>query len=172
MASNVAFEILYREYYVRVFGLCRQLLGSPPLAEDAVQETFMRAYRHFDQYDPTLPFWQWIATIANHHCIDLLRKRSRSGALFDDEPPEPDQLPSDVEPPPVQVESEQDATALANAISLLPDKYRVPLVLAYFHGATYDEIAQDLDISRNHVGVLLLRSRRQLRKSLAQGDRR
>ena len=171
MASNVAFEILYREYYVRVFGLCRQLLGSPSLAEDAVQETFMRAYRHFDRYDPAQPFWNWIATIANRHCIDLLRKKHRSGVLFDDESAEVDELPSDADAPPVQVENEQDARALANAITRLPDKYRLPLVLACFHDATYDEIARDLGITRNHVGVLLLRSRQQLRKALAQGDR-
>ncbi len=175
MTTNVAFEILYREYYVRVFGLCRQLLGSPSLAEDAAQETFMRAYRHFDRYDATLPFWQWIATIANRHCIDVLRKRKRSGTLFagsaiEDEEIELDQFSSGAPPPPVQLAGEQDATALADAISALPDKYRVPLVLAYFHDATYDDIARDLDISRNHVGVLLLRAKQQLRKSLEEGE--
>ena len=73
MAANVAFEILYKEYYARVFGLCRRLLGSPTLAEDATQETFMRAYKYFKRYDTSQPFWRWIATIANNHCIDLLR---------------------------------------------------------------------------------------------------
>ncbi|MBO6557793.1 MAG: sigma-70 family RNA polymerase sigma factor [Pseudomonadales bacterium] len=169
MATNVAFEILYREYYVRVFGLCRQLLGSTPLAEDAAQETFMRAYRHFDRYDTTLPFWQWIATIANRYCIDVLRKRSRSGALFDEEQFELDQVSSDTPSPLIQVLGEQDASVLSGAISALPDKYRVPIVLAYFHDASYDEIAEDLAISRNHVGVLLLRAKQQLRKSLEKG---
>lgn len=170
MATNVAFDILYREYYVRVFGLCRQLLGSAPLAEDAAQETFMRAYRHFDRYDSTQPFWQWIATIANRYCIDVLRKRSRTGALFDDEQFEFDQVSSGSPSPPLQLASEQDADALTQAIRDLPDKYRVPLVLAYFHDASYDEIARDLEISRNHVGVLLLRAKQQLRVALEKGD--
>ncbi len=170
MATNVAFEILYREYYVRVFGLCRQLLGSAPLAEDAAQETFMRAYRHFDRYDSTQPFWQWIATIANRYCIDVLRKRSRTGVLFDEEQFELDQVSSDTPSPLIQVSGEQDASALSEAISALPDKYRVPIVLAYFHDASYDEIAEDLEISRNHVGVLLLRAKQQLRKSLEKGE--
>lgn len=58
MAADVAFEILYKEYYVRVFGLCRRLLNSTTLAEDATQETFMRAYRRFGKYDTDQPFWQ------------------------------------------------------------------------------------------------------------------
>ena len=85
MTVNVAFEILYREYYVRVFGLCRRLLNSAPLAEDATQEAFMNAYRSFDCYDSNKPFWQWIASIANNHCIDLLRRRGRLANLFVDE---------------------------------------------------------------------------------------
>lgn len=166
MSTNVAFEILYREYYVRVFGLCRQLLGSATLAEDATQETFMRAYRHFDRYDSNQPFWQWIATIANRHCIDVLRKRNRSGALFDDEAFEFDQMSSDEPSPPIQIAGEQDSESLSKAISSLEDKYRVPLVLAYLHESTYDEIADELRISRNHVGVLLLRAKQRLRKAM------
>ena len=58
MANNAAFDILYREYYVRVFGLCRRLLNDPDLVEDAVQESFMKAYRNFRKYRPETPFWQ------------------------------------------------------------------------------------------------------------------
>ncbi len=166
MASNVAFEILYREYYVRVFGLCRKLLNSAPLAEDAAQETFMRAYRHFDRFDSTQPFWQWIATIANRHCIDLLRQRTRNGTLFGDESVELELLESADKAPPTLIADAQQANALNEAIAALPDKYRVPLILAYIDDNSYEEIAACLDISKNHVGVLLLRAKQQLRKRL------
>ena len=52
-------------------------------------------------------------------------------------------------------------------VTELPDKYRVPLVLAYFHGSSYDTIASQLDISRNHVGVLLLRAKQRLRERMS-----
>ena len=167
MTAKVVFEILYKEYYVRVFGLCRRLLNSASLAEDATQEAFMRAYRNFKNYDNSLPFWQWIASIANNHCVDLLRRGSRTQKLFGDEEVELEL----VESPEEQVlntliNSEQDRT-LAAAITRLPDKYRVPLVLAYFNNASYDQIAVDLSISRNHVGVLLLRAKQQLRSFVA-----
>jgi DNA-directed RNA polymerase specialized sigma24 family protein len=57
MADSAAFEILYQEYYPRVFALCRFLLPSNDCAEDAVQETFTRAYKAFGQYTPSRPFW-------------------------------------------------------------------------------------------------------------------
>jgi len=85
MSTSVAFEILYKEYYVRVFGLCRRLLNSASLAEDATQETFMRAYRKFGSYDSDQPFWQWIAAIASNHCIDVLRRQKRMPELAGEE---------------------------------------------------------------------------------------
>ena len=167
MTASVVFEILYREYYVRVFGLCRRLLNSAPLAEDATQEAFMRAYRSFDSYDSQQPFWQWIAAIANNHCVDLLRRRSRMAKLFGDEEAELELLESpDKQALTVLIDGE-DTSALNAAIAQLPDKYRVPLVLAYFNDASYDQIAADLSISRNHVGVLLLRAKQHLRSCLA-----
>jgi DNA-directed RNA polymerase specialized sigma24 family protein len=65
MAADVAFEILYKEYYVRVFGLCRRLLNSSTLAEDATQETFMRAYRRFGKYDTDQ---STLLAMDCHHC--------------------------------------------------------------------------------------------------------
>ncbi|MBT4160602.1 MAG: sigma-70 family RNA polymerase sigma factor [Gammaproteobacteria bacterium] len=163
MSANVAFEILYKEYYVRVFGLCRRLLNSASLAEDATQEAFMRAYRNFNKYDSGQPFWQWIAAIASNHCVDLLRRQSRMSNLFGDEDTEIELLESDGEETLSKVIESEDSEALNSAIGNLPDKYRVPLVLAYFHDASYESIAENLSINRNHVGVLLLRAKQQLR---------
>ena len=166
MATNVAFEILYKEYYVRVFGLCRRLLNSAVLAEDATQEAFMRAYRSFDKFDSDQPFWQWIASIANNYCVDLLRQRSRLTRLFSDEEAELELLESPDEQALTVLINAEDTSALNTAIARLPDKYRVPLVLAYFNDSSYDQIAEDLSISRNHVGVLLLRAKQQLRSGM------
>ncbi len=168
MARHAAFEILYREYYVRVFGLCRRLLNAPDLAEDATQEVFVRAFKAFGKYKSEQPFWQWIAAIANNHCIDVLRQRSRNAALFGDESAELDALADDAAPMLAELITDEDTDALNHAVAALPDKYRVPLVLAYFNQATYDEIATQLDVSRNHVGVLLLRAKQRLRALLAE----
>lgn len=95
-----------------------------------------------------------------------MRARRRLPAHLGDESVELTQLASD---DPTQLHSLiQDANteALARAISGLPDKYRIPLMLAYYNESSYDDIAASLAISRNHVGVLLLRARQQLRTTL------
>lgn len=167
MASNAAFEVLYREYYARVFGLCRRLLNSNQLAEDAAQETFMRAYKNFRKYKTDRPFWQWIASIANNHCIDLLRQKSRTEALFGDEADELEALADEKTLVLNDLISLEEAESLNGAVSNLDAKYRVPLILAYFNQLSYEEIAEQLSISRNHVGVLLLRAKQRLRAELA-----
>ena len=166
MATNAAFEILYREYYVRVFGLCRRLLNSSELAEDAAQEAFMRAYRSFRKYNPEQPFWQWIAAIANNHCVDLLRRQNRTDALFGDEAAEIEQLAADHSTALSDLISVEEANTVNAAVARLSAKYRVPLILAYFNQFSYDQIAEQLEISRNHVGVLLLRAKQRLRAEL------
>ena len=132
----------------------------------------MRVYKNFGKYDAEQSFWQWIATIANNHCIDLLRQRGRSDALFGDETVEMEDIAAVDAPVLSDLIALQDADALNKAIAALPDKYRVPVVLAYFNQLSYDAIAEQLDISRNHVGVLLLRAKQSLRAELiaAGGD--
>ncbi len=169
---NIDFESLYVSHYGRVYGLCRRLLGRPSQAEDAAQEVFMRAYKALDRYDQHQPFANWVLGIASRYCIDLLRRRSREAKLFDDHAEVEeyvDEVSETAAARPTTLESlvadEQGAQVKA-AIGSLPDNYRVPLVLAYYNEWSYDEIATHLGVTRNHVGVLLLRAKRALRRVL------
>jgi len=166
MPDHANFEQLYRSHYRRVRGLCRQLLGRADSADDAAQETFVRAYRAFDRYDPTQPFAAWIMTIASRYCIDVVRRRAKEAEIFGDaaaERAEPDS--NDASTLDALVATER-AAELNAAIAALPDKYRIPLVLAYFEEASYDEIASVLGVTRNHVGVLILRAKQALRRAM------
>jgi RNA polymerase sigma-70 factor (ECF subfamily) len=169
MTDEAAFAELYRTHYPRVRGLCRHLLGSTPRGEDAAQEAFLRAYRTFASYDREQPFEAWITSIARHHCLDLLRRRRTEGAIFGVEAEEvaatiaaaeADQLGT--------LLSAERAVAVNAAVAALPERYRWPLALAYYGDASYDEIAQELGITRTHVGVLLTRAKQLLRKHLAE----
>ena len=168
MSARPEFEILYREHYSRVLGLCRRLLNSAAQAEDATQEAFMRAYNKFDRYDHAQPFWQWVATIANNYCIDLLRRRSKETLVFDSEADQESEALDEQENESTinQIVSAEDSGMVNRAIAELPEKYRIPLIMAYHNEASYDDIAATLDVSRNHVGVLLLRAKQNLRKIL------
>lgn len=167
---KVDFETEYRSCYGRVFGLCLRLLGGTVPAEDATQDTFMRAYRALDRYDAAQPFAAWVLGIARNHCIDLLRRRRGGERRFGDEAAEAAAVRSeDVEGVELLMSSERSSRVRA-AIAALPEKYRVPIVLAYYNQSNYDEISTSLGISRNHVGVLLLRGKQILRRALAPSE--
>lgn len=163
---KVDFEALYRDHYRRVFGLCQRLLGRSAAVEDATQEVFVRAYRSIDRYDSNQPFGAWVLGIASNYCIDLLRSRARDRKLFDDSDAEIGDAESAAPSAIDALEDAQRSTEMQAAIAALPDKYRLPIVLAYYNESSYDEIARTLGTTRNHVGVLLLRAKQSLRRTL------
>ena len=166
--TEVAFAEAYTAHYRQVRGLCRQLLGSTERAEDAAQESFVRAYRAWATRDPALPFIAWIMRIARNHCLDLLRRRTREKALFGDEEVETLAVESAGTDGLGAALTAERAAEVNAAVAKLPERYRVPLALAYFGDQDYDEIAASLGITRNHVGVLLCRAKQLLRQSLAR----
>lgn len=170
MPKDAEFEQLYRSHCRRVHGLCRRLLGRHGQVEDAVQEVFMRAYRSLDRYDRSKPFSSWILTIAGNHCVDVVRRRVKETRIFGDEETERVEARSDTPTALGELLSSERAAKLNAAVAALPDKHRIPLVLAYYQDASYDEIASALGITRNHVGVLILRAKRALRRGLADGQ--
>jgi RNA polymerase sigma-70 factor (ECF subfamily) len=165
------FEEIYKTHYRRVFSLCRYLLNSFDAAEDATHEVFLRAKRKLATYDPSLPFSSWLMGIANNHCIDVLRRRGTEKRLFEIEgndkldarSPGPSALSS--------VLAAEQGHDVRNALSQLPEKYRVPLVLAYYNEMSYDEIGATLSLSRNHVATLIFRGKHQLRQKLESSRR-
>ena len=83
--SDEAFTKLVETYQTPVYNLCYRMLGEPDLAEDAAQETFLRAYQHLHRYDQKRPFATWLLSIAAHYCIDRLRRRKFSMFSMDAE---------------------------------------------------------------------------------------
>ena len=167
-AAGGGFEARYADNAEDVARLCRRLLADPALAEDAAQETYLRARRGQASYDPAQPFRSWVLAIARNHCIDLLRRRSREGRIFDASDLDPADLGA-AWPSPLQhaVDTEQRVALLA-AVEALPDRYRVPLVLRYFEDLDYAALAAALDLTRDNVGVLLFRARCRLRERLEE----
>jgi RNA polymerase sigma-70 factor (ECF subfamily) len=166
-----SFEQLYAEHYRRVFGLCRQMLRNTEQAEDAAQEVFLRAYRAFDRYDRSQPFAGWIMTIAARHCIDIVRRRTKEREFVGEEAAEARDLEAEADETLGALLTAERAGEVKAAVEALPDKYRIPLLLAYYNEASYDEIAASLGITRNHVGILLLRGKRAVRAALADTER-
>jgi RNA polymerase sigma-70 factor (ECF subfamily) len=168
MTREVAFAELYQTHYRPVRGLCRQLLGSAERAEDAAQEAFIRAYKSFASYDPAQPFAAWIMKIARNHCLDVLRRRGTERGIFGEEADEVAAIEDTDTDGLGELLTAERARAVNAAVADLPERYRLPLVLAYFADASYDEIAAELGITRTHVGALLCRAKQALRQTLSE----
>jgi RNA polymerase sigma-70 factor (ECF subfamily) len=167
-AFDQHFADIYKTHYRRVFSLCRYLLNSFDAAEDATHEVFLRAQRRLATYDPSLPFSSWLLGIASNHCIDLLRRRTTEKRIFDVDAGETMEPPSGRLTPLGELIAAERGHDVRNALSQLTEKYRVPLVLAYYNEMSYDEIAAALGLGRNHVATLIFRAKQQLREKLGQ----
>src|SRR5262249_61215364 len=110
-------------------------------------------------YDPAQPLAGWILRIARNYGVDVVRRRRREAQLFGVESDgriaaEADD--TDVVGALVTAERAEEVKA---AIASLPERYRLPLVLAYYRDASYDEVAAELGITRTHAGALICRAK-------------
>lgn len=159
---------IWGAYARRVRGLCRRLLGSAESAEDATTEIFLKIQRSMSTYDATRPFTGWLLGVASNHCLDQLRRRTVEKRIFDTEALEYSQ-PSSTGPGPLaEVLAAEERRAVRRAVEDLPDKYRIPLVMRYYGGLSYDEIAGSTGLTRNNVATLLFRAKKMLRKALEE----
>lgn len=167
-----AFGELYRLFRPRVFGLCRHLLGRHEDAEDATSEVFARLPKSIKSYQAPLPFPRWLLSVTSHYCVDRLRRQQLEHRLFEAAPAETLPLAVREASPLEQVISEEDRDRVRKGIAALPEQYRVPLTLRYYSDFSYDEIAQELGLSRANVATLIFRAKQQLRRSLAEAAAR
>lgn len=167
--DETAFAEIYRAYAPRVWGLCRRMLGSPDAADDATADIFVKLHRVMDTYDTSRSFTSWLLGVTSNHCIDVIRRRGVERRIFDTEALESPWQPAGSEPGPLSrtLQAEQRGRVRA-AIEELPENYRTPLVMRYYGGLTYDEIAEAAGLTRNNVATLLFRAKKKLREVLAQ----
>lgn len=159
---------IHRRLSRRVLGLGWHMLGSREEAEDACSEVFMRLPRAITTYDGSIPFERWLLSIASHHCIDRLRRRMREQRLFSDQDVEPLAVAISAASPLNELVRREKQDAVRSAIERLPAKFRIPLTLRYYGDLSYDEIAAQLGMKRNHVATLIFRAKQELRQRLMQ----
>jgi RNA polymerase sigma-70 factor (ECF subfamily) len=156
-----AFAMLVEAYHVPVYNLCYRMLGNPSEAEDAAQETFLRAYKGLNRYDPDRRFATWLLSIASHHCIDRLRRRRFPIHSLDELLPW-QQKADDAPGPETALTVKEDQETIRMMLDQLGEKERVMLILRYWYDLSYEEIAQSLSSSVSAVKSRLHRARRQL----------
>jgi RNA polymerase sigma-70 factor (ECF subfamily) len=156
-----AFAMLVEAYQTPVYNLCYRMLGEPAEAEDAAQETFLRAYRGIRRYDPERPFATWLLAIASHYCIDRIRRKRIP--VLSVESLEPGQEYPDAEPGPEERLAVRERREIIDEISRrLEDQDRAVIVLRYWYDMSCEEIGQALSLSVSAVKSRLHRARREL----------
>ena len=159
---------------------CYRMLGSFDEAEDAIQETFLRAWRARESLTDDAGRRAWLYKIATNVCLDALRKNKRQPAMVPDLPwlqPYPDRLldevaPSEQEPDAVVVARETIELTYITLIQLLPPRQRAVLILRDVLDWSANETAELLDMSVASANSALQRARATLREELPEAEPR
>jgi RNA polymerase sigma-70 factor, ECF subfamily len=167
------FEVLMRRYNRRLFRVSRSILGDDAEAEDVMQEAYVRAYMHLDQFDGRAKFATWLTRIAVHEALARLRRRRRVVAIDAfAEPSESLMIPASDKPSPEQeVLIRTLGVILESAINHLPVAYRSVFMLREVEEMSTAETAECLGISTETVKVRLHRARARLRKEITAQTR-
>ena len=162
-----AFEAIVRSYQKRVYGVALRMTRRHEVADDIVQETFVRAYSHLDRFEVGRPLAPWLTRIAANLCINYLTAAARREQQFAEgdgpaaEPPAPR---ADGEPEPLaELLSLEFRRALDASVQKLPPDQRIVFDLKVHEEMRYEEIAEALDISTGTVMSRLFRARQKLK---------
>jgi RNA polymerase sigma-70 factor, ECF subfamily len=172
-ASRECFARLVERYRGDIEGRCLRMLGSPEDAEDAVQETFVRAWRSRRSYRGDSSFRTWLFRIAINVCLDALERRGRTPALVAEleaeELEEGFDLGVPAPGPDGEVADRRSVEAgLWAALQHLPAKQRAALILAGMLGYSARDTGTMLESSTASVNSALQRARRTLSERLPQ----
>lgn len=163
--SDEAFTRLVEEHQTHVYNLCYRMLGEPEAAEDAAQESFLRAYQNLQRYDRNRPFATWLLSIAAHYCIDRLRRRKLSMFSLDEENDDGVTFEiADPASPNPEAESvkREERDRLHILLKDLDATDRAAIILRYWNDYSEIEIAQSLNLTVSAVKSRLHRARRAL----------
>ena len=164
--DEAAFAQLVEAFQAPIYNLCYRMLGEAREAEDAAQETFLRAYSQLASYDPHRSFKTWLFSIANHHCIDRLRKRRLTWLSLDEDlAPHPALNEQGPGPEEASVRREQTEQMQRLLARLAPDDRSV-IVMRYWYDFSYEEMAEATHSTVSAVKSRLHRARGSLAEML------
>jgi RNA polymerase sigma factor (sigma-70 family) len=162
-----AFELLYERHHAPILSFCRHLTGRLEDAEDAVQHTFLSAYREITGSDGELDLKPWLYTVARNRCLSLLRSRrvregAAAGALWTGRGGAPEEHAAEAwgtDGLSEQVERREELRAIVADLGQLPEPQRAALVLSELDALSHAQIAQVLQVDTAKVRSLVFQAR-------------
>jgi RNA polymerase sigma-70 factor, ECF subfamily len=167
-----AFEALMRRHNRRLFRVARGVLRNTEAAEDAVQETYLRAFTKLGSYEPAGKFAAWLTRIALNESL-MIRRRQRGDTVSLEHAGDPpaNAIESIVSESPSAeqfVEAAHARALLEHAIDALPENFRMVFVLRVVEGLDVRETAESLEINPTTVRTRLFRAHKQLKGDLSR----
>lgn len=165
--DRVAFDIVFHKYKSQMAKNALRLLKSPELAEDLLQELFIRLWEQRSRIDPDRPLATYLYKIASNLAYDYFRKAERDQKLRE-------QLlsisPVAYEPIEKAINEKESRLALERALSMLPEQQRIVFTLCKIEDKSYQEVAELLNISTGTVNNHLTRANTSLRALLQKSQ--
>jgi RNA polymerase sigma-70 factor (ECF subfamily) len=157
------YEILMRRYNQRLFRVIRSILRDENETEEVIQDAYVRAYEHLDQFEGRSKFSTWLTKIAIYEAYARLKSRKRTSGV--DDYMEQLMATSDRSPEERTFDSEV-RSLLEIAVDSLSDEHRSVLIMRDIEGMSTSETAECLDITEENVKVRLFRARAAIRRQL------
>ena len=166
--ETVLFEILMRRYNQRLYRVARAILKDDGEAEDVMQQAYLNAYVHLDQFAEKASFSTWLTKIAVHEALARSRRRGATerhivSISADDTA---SHIPTRVPDPEHQAFATELSSLLESAVDSLPEDHRIVFTLREIEGLSTAETAESLGISEESVKTRLHRAHAHLRSDL------
>jgi len=165
--NQQSFGRLVEAYQTPVYNLAYRMLGNQGEAEEAAQDTFLKAFTRLQTYDRSHKFSTWLLSITSHQCIDRLRRRRFTWLSIEDNPAM-EWLAGDVGRPDESALRREASDEVRALLDRLEPTYRLPLILRYWHDLSYEEIAGVMGITEAAVKSRLHRARLQMAAHLTK----
>jgi RNA polymerase sigma-70 factor (ECF subfamily) len=159
------FEVLMRRHNQAVYRAARAIVRDPGEAEDVMQDAYVRAYEHLQEFQGRARFSTWLTRIAVNEALARVRRRKRFDSLESHE--ERQSMATEPGPGPEQETSDREMrSVLETAVDKLPDEFRTVFVLRAVEGMSGTDVASCLGIPEDTVKTRLHRARGRLQQML------
>jgi RNA polymerase sigma-70 factor (ECF subfamily) len=162
--DQAAFERLYAATRAKLYGAVLRILRRQDLADEVMQETYVKIWTNAAQFDPALASpVTWMVAIARNRAIDIVRKKSETSI---EEEPEALEVAGESPQPLAKREMTEELRRLLGCIGKLETERQRLVLLAYYHGWSREQLAAKLDKPINTIKTWLRRSLIEIRECL------
>ncbi len=167
--DTALFEVIMRRYNTRLYRVARAILRDDAEAEDVMQQAYVNAFVHLDQFADRAKFSTWLTKIAVYEALARARRARRIEHPADDgdhEGTQMDHMASPHRTPEAEAYGRELSAILESAVAALPETFRTVFMLRDVEGLSTTEVAECLGVKADTVKTRLFRARAHLRRDL------